>query len=188
MVTTGDHKLGWTSWIWTWASKNYNRLYKEGNFLNISGRQRENFSLKHWVIDWWHWYQAKIEFVPPRHQELISGIAQLSGPCLNIRKDVFSYDLVKSRSREICFRIVRSLWNLTGTLAALLLMCLSNFIAIRQFKVPISWLRDFTRSYEKTSFRILRRGPGVCALFSILPQFYVPFDVKNRGKKRIMYL
>ena len=39
-------------------------------------------------------------------------------------------------------------------------MCLSNFKAIRQFEVPISWLRDFTRSYEKTSFRILRRGPG----------------------------
>ena len=36
-------------------------------------------------------------------------------------------------------------------------MCLSNFKAIRQFKVPISWLR----SYEKTSFRILRRGPGL---------------------------
>ena len=40
-------------------------------------------------------------------------------------------------------------------------MCLSNFKAIRQFKVPISWLRNFTRSYEKTSFRILRRGPVV---------------------------
>ena len=39
-------------------------------------------------------------------------------------------------------------------------ICLSNFKAIRQFKVPISWLRDFTRSYGKTSFRILRRGPG----------------------------
>ena len=46
-------------------------------------------------------------------------------------------------------------------------MCLSNFKAIRQFKVPISWLRDFTRSYEKTPFRILRRGPvlgGLCRL------------------------
>ena len=62
------------------------------------------------------------------------------------------------------FRIVRSLWNLTGTSTAVLPMCLSNFKAIRQFKVPISWLRDFTRSYEKTSFRILRRGPGVYAL------------------------
>ena len=40
-------------------------------------------------------------------------------------------------------------------------MCLSNFKAIRQFRVPISWLRYFTRSYEKTSFPILRRGPGV---------------------------
>ena len=59
------------------------------------------------------------------------------------------------------FRIVRSLWNLTGTSAALLPMCLSNFKAIQQFKVPILWLRDFTRSYDKTSFRILRRGPGV---------------------------
>ena len=39
-------------------------------------------------------------------------------------------------------------------------MCLSNFKAIRQFKVQISWLRDLTRSYEKTYFRILRRGPG----------------------------
>ena len=67
-----------------------------------------------------------------------------------------------SRSLEAArfvFRFVRSLWNLTGTSAAVLPMCLSNFKAIRQFKVPISWLRDFTRSYEKTSFRILRRGP-----------------------------
>ena len=60
------------------------------------------------------------------------------------------------------FRIVRSLWNLTGTSAAVLPMCLSNCKAIRQFKVPISWLRDFTISYEKTSFRILRRGPESC--------------------------
>ena len=44
-------------------------------------------------------------------------------------------------------------------------MCLSNFKAMRQFKVPISWLRDFTRSYEKTSFRILRRGSGSRGMF-----------------------
>ena len=68
--------------------------------------------------------------------------------------------LLSVRYRKVfVFRIVRSLWNLTGTSAAVLPMCLSNFKAIRQFKVPISWLRDFTRSYEKTSFRILRRGP-----------------------------
>ena len=50
---------------------------------------------------------------------------------------------------------------------AVLPMWLSNFKAIRQFKVPISWLRDFTRSYEKTSFRILRRGPGTAESVSM---------------------
>ena len=30
--------MGWTSKILPWASKNYNRLYKERIFLNISGR------------------------------------------------------------------------------------------------------------------------------------------------------
>ena len=59
---------------------------------------------------------------------------------------------------RLVFRIVRSLWNLTGTSAALLPMCLSIFKAIRQ-SIPISGLRDFTRPYDKTSFRILRRGP-----------------------------
>ena len=34
-VAPGDQKLGWTSLIWPWASKNYNRLYKDGNFLSI---------------------------------------------------------------------------------------------------------------------------------------------------------
>ena len=61
---------------------------------------------------------------------------------------------------KFVFRIVRSLWNLTGTSAAMLPMCLSNFKAMRQSKLPISRLRDFTRSYEKTSYRILKRGPG----------------------------
>ena len=57
------------------------------------------------------------------------------------------------------FRIVRSLWNLTGTSAALLPMCLSNFIAMRWSKLPIARLRDFMRSYGKTSYRVLKRGP-----------------------------
>ena len=74
------------------------------------------------------------------------------------------------------FRIVRSLWNLTGTSAAMLndegkiffrndgvflslrkactwattcALCLSNFKA----------MRDYTRSCDKTSYRILRRAP-----------------------------
>ena len=51
--------------------------------------------------------------------------------------------------------------NLTGTLAALLPMCLSNFKAMRSSKLPILWLRDFPRSYDKMSCRILKRGPGL---------------------------
>ena len=39
-------------------------------------------------------------------------------------------------------------------------MCLSNFKAIRQSKLPISRLRDFMRSYDKTSYGILKWGPG----------------------------
>ena len=43
--------------------------------------------------------------------------------------------------RFVC-RIVRSVWNLTATSAALLPMCLSNFKVMRQFILPISRLRD----------------------------------------------
>ena len=60
-------------------------------------------------------------------------------------------DLAQSRSHEIfVFRIVRSLWNLTETLAALLSTCLSNFKAIRTFQHSISRLRDFARHHDKT--------------------------------------
>ena len=60
------------------------------------------------------------------------------------------------------------------TSAAVLPMCLSNFKAIRQFKVPISWLRNYTRSYEKTSFRILRRGPeGEPGNYKVIAMLYV---------------
>ena len=91
------------------------------------------------------------------------------------------------------FRIARSFWNLTDTSAALLPMCLSNLKAIRQFKVPILWLRDFTRCDNKTSFQILRRGPG-CRIFqlglhlvtmSVMPpvDYYTTiFLLKNRDR------
>ena len=72
------------------------------------------------------------------------------------------HHIVRSRKNleaaRFVFRIVRTLWNLTGTSAALLPMYLSNFKAMRWFKLPISRLRDFTRSYDKTSCRILRRA------------------------------
>ena len=61
---------------------------------------------------------------------------------------------------RLVFRIERSHWNLTGTSAAVLPMCLSNLKAMRWFKLPISRLRFFTSSYDTTSYRILKRGPG----------------------------
>ena len=82
------------------------------------------------------------------------------GPVSISEKMSFRKISLSLEAAKFVFRIVRSLWNLTGTSAAVLPMCPSNFKAIQQFKVPISWLRDFTRSYEKTSLHILRRGPG----------------------------
>ena len=58
------------------------------------------------------------------------------------------------------FIILRSFRNSTGTSAAMLQTCLSNFKAMRQFKLPISRLRDFTRSYDKMSYPILKWGPA----------------------------
>ena len=57
------------------------------------------------------------------------------------------------------FKLFQSLWNLTGTSAALQPRCLSNFRAIRPLQHPISWLRDFTRFGGKTSYRLVNRGP-----------------------------
>ena len=51
------------------------------------------------------------------------------------------------------FKIVRSLWNFTGTSAA-------SAVPVK-FRLPISRLRDFARSYDKTFCRILKQGPGL---------------------------
>ena len=67
---------------------------------------------------------------------------------------------------RLVVNIIASLWNLTDTSAALLPKCLSNFRAIGQFQIQISRLRDFTISYEKTSFLILRQGPGISSIRS----------------------
>ena len=52
--------------------------------------------------------------------------------------------------------IIASLWNLTGTLAALLLRCLSNFRAIDNFKYKSCGFRNFAKSYDNNSYRILK--------------------------------
>ena len=79
----------------------------------------------------------------------------------------FRYPIKTSNSKiswsfeaaRFVFWIVQLLWNLTGS-AALLPMCLSNFKTIRQLELLISRLRGFTGSYDKASYRILKRAAG----------------------------
>ena len=52
------------------------------------------------------------------------------------------------------------LWNLTGTSAAVLPRCLSNFRVIPSLYCPISQLWDFTRSCHKTPIRLVTKGTG----------------------------
>ena len=68
-----------------------------------------------------------------------------------------SYSLEGAR---LGVKMLVSLRNLTGTSGAVLPRCLSNFRAIGQFWIQISRLRNFVRSYDKTPYRILKRGPG----------------------------
>ena len=62
--------------------------------------------------------------------------------------------------------MVVSLWNLTGTSAAVLPRYLPNFRAIGKVETRISRLRDFTRSCCKTSYRLVNRGPDVVPVLS----------------------
>ena len=85
----------------------------------------------------------------------IQGLYSLSGktPYWKI-----SWSLEAARFR---FKLFQSLWNLAGTLAALLPRCLSNCRAIQPLQHPISRLRDFTRFGGKTSYRLVNRGPDM---------------------------
>ena len=59
------------------------------------------------------------------------------------------------------FKLLQSLWDLTGTSAASLPRCLSNFRAIQSFQTPISRIREFARFDGKTSYRLVNRGPVI---------------------------
>ena len=80
--------------------------------------------------------------------------------------DKTSYCKISSslEAARFVFRIVRSLWNLADTSAALLPKCLSNFKAMLWYELQISRLRDFSRSYDNTPYRILKRSPGFCGI------------------------
>ena len=82
------------------------------------------------------------------------GLYSLSGET-SYRKISWSLEAARFGSK-----LFQSLWNLAGTSATLLPMCLSNFRAIRPLQHPISRLRDFTRFGGKTSYRLVNRGQG----------------------------
>ena len=69
--------------------------------------------------------------------------------------DMTSYFKISQSLETVRFvsSIIRSLWNMTGTSAALLPKCLSYFKA--------TWaLHSILRSHDKRSYRILKQGPG----------------------------
>ena len=89
----------------------------------------------------------------------IQGLHSLNGKT-SYRKILWILEAARFR-----FKFFQSLWNLVGTSATLLPMCLSNFRAIRPLQHPISRLRGFTRFVGKTSYRLVNRGPGYVVSF-----------------------
>ena len=69
-----------------------------------------------------------------------------------------SREVSKLRDLYLEFSYRSEIWQATS--AALLSRCLSSFKTMRQSKLSISRLRDFTRSYDKTHYLILKRGTG----------------------------
>ena len=69
-----------------------------------------------------------------------------------------SYDkiLQSLKAKRFIFKIIWSLWILTGVLAAVMPRHLSNFKAICWFNLLMSQLRDLTRSLDKTHCWILQ--------------------------------
>ena len=69
---------------------------------------------------------------------------------------VRSREVSKPRDRQFKLSYRYEIWQ-----ARRQQWCLSNFRAIGLFWIQISRHRDFTRSYDKTSYRILKRDPAL---------------------------
>ena len=118
---------------------------------------------------------------------MILGLYSLSGKT-SYRKISWSFEAAR-----FGFKLFQSLWNLAGTSAALLPMCLSNFRAIRPLQHPISWLRGFTRFGGKTSYRLVNRGPGHTSIPSSwrvykFTTWQIPNDLFEYVHLRLVYL
>ena len=94
---------------------------------------------------------------------LLNFLANWPGALFTKRTDVLPQDYVKYRSQGggVEFRLFQSLCKLTGTSAALLPRCLSNFRVIRSSLHPISRRRGFARFDRKTFYHLVNRGPGL---------------------------
>ena len=76
---------------------------------------------------------------------------------------------------KFSFRLYQSSWNLTRTSTAVPSRCLSNFRAIWWLQHQIFRLRDFTRSYGKTSARGGGGGTPYVMGDTYVPRFWPPF-------------
>ena len=111
-------------------------------------------------------FVASILYMICKHNELIK-LYIIRSSCNTILQYITSWTpfqypvrLRRLEAARLVDEIIISIWNLTGASAALLPMSLSNFKAITHFLIQISRLRPSVRSYNKTSFRILKQGPG----------------------------
>ena len=72
---------------------------------------------------------------------------------------------VDSNPRDRVVECVYPFRNLADDVVAVLPKHLSNLMAIGTFETPISRLRDFARSHDKTSYVILKRSRGAPVIF-----------------------
>ena len=124
---------------------------------SLSSTWKDFNYLRHSNVDKWKenlfFLSAEDNSAPEGLSDFILGSVSVSDKTSHSK---ISWSLEAAR---FVFRIFQSLWNFTCTSAALLPMCLSNFKAMRYFELSIAWFRDFQRSYDKTSYRILKQGP-----------------------------
>ena len=98
---------------------------------------------------------------PPWHMK---GASRFQGP-VSISHRTSYFKISQSiEARRFVFRIVRLIWNVTGTSATLLPAVIQSDMNIL---TPISRSWDFAKSHYKTSYRILKRGHEILRIFML---------------------
>ena len=109
-------------------------------------------------------------------------LKQGPGPRFDIWYDVLLQDLVKSQSSKIGSLNYHSIWNLTGTSAAVLLRCLSYFRAIAQFQIQISQLRGLWDLTIRRHWKLSQGPDSMCMLQEVAK--YVQINIPLRFNLR----